>query len=147
MDVFVAEVALGSMLIIETKLAGGVLAPRRSAFAAVRGGRRLHEALMPVEGNSCDRDVCVINSGSFGASPWPCPKKKKELSGLDHVRDAKVADGHESLACCGGPRRWSMMLFCLVPRVRTRHRRGRALLPSFSRRFAVITRTPKLRHS
>ena len=96
MDVFVAEVALGSMLIIETKLAGGVLAPRRSAFAAVRGGRRLHEALMPVEGNSCDRDVCVINSGSFGASPWHCPKKKKkELSGLDHVRDAKVADGHE----------------------------------------------------
>ena len=77
MDVFAAEVALGSMLIIETKLAGGVLAPRRSAFAAVRGGRRLHEALMPVEGNSCDRDVCVINSGSFGASPWPCPKKKK----------------------------------------------------------------------
>ena len=79
MDVFVAEVALGSMLIIETKLAGGVLAPRRSAFAAVRGGRRLHEALMPVEGNSCDRDVCVINSGSFGASPWPCPKKKKGI--------------------------------------------------------------------
>ena len=124
MDVFVAEVALGSMLIIETKLAGGVLAPRRSAFAAVRGGRRLHEALMPVEGNSCDRDVCVINSGSFGASPWlatdeakPCCRASRGGSrrfGLprsfgDAMEDrlaAEVAGDREGSACRGLPRRF-----------------------------------------
>ena len=71
---------------------GGVLAPRRSAFAAVRGGRRLHEALMLVEGNSCDRDVCVINSGSFGASPWLATDEAKPCCRL-------LAEVREGLAC------------------------------------------------
>ena len=83
---------------------GGVLAPRRSAFAAVRGGRRLREALM--------REASVM-PWRIG-SPQKLPATAKVQLAADVVTVAKVQLAAEvattakvqlAAACRGGSSR------------------------------------------